>query len=79
MAVQNQRLVIGPHRWPLSEIDRICVVGAGKAGASMAQGLEQALGDSVMELKQLSGWINVPADCVRPLRRIQLHAAVRRE
>lgn len=75
VAVQNQRLIVGSHRWPLAEIDRICVVGAGKAGASMAQGLEQALGHSVIEAKQLSGWVNVPADCVRPLRRIQLHAA----
>ena len=75
VAVQNQRLIVGSHRWLLAEIDRLCVVGAGKAGASMAHGLEQALGDSVMEAKQLSGWINVPADCVRPLRRIQLHAA----
>jgi hydroxypyruvate reductase len=28
-----------------------------------------------MQEKQLAGWVNVPADCVRPLRRIHLHAA----
>ncbi len=28
-----------------------------------------------MPEKQLTGWVNVPADCVRPLRRIHLHAA----
>jgi hydroxypyruvate reductase len=75
VAVRDSALIIGPHRWPLDTISRICVVGAGKAGASMAAGLEQALGDSVINDKQLSGWINVPEDCVRPLQRIQLHAA----
>jgi hydroxypyruvate reductase len=28
-----------------------------------------------MEKKQLFGWVNVPADCIRPLQRIHLHAA----
>ena len=28
-----------------------------------------------MHDKQLSGWVNVPDDCVRPLARIHLHAA----
>jgi len=50
-------------------------VGAGKAGAGMAAGLETALGPHTLESKQLTGWINVPADCVRPLSRIHLHAA----
>ncbi len=59
----------------LNEIQRIVVVGAGKAGAGMAQGLETALGPDVMEATQLSGWVNVPADCVGPLSRIHLHAA----
>ena len=60
---------------PLAEIDRICVVGAGKAGAGMAAGLEEALGPSLLQQKQVTGWVNVPADCVRPLQQIHLHAA----
>ncbi len=75
VAVRDSQLVIGPHHWPLETIDRICVVGAGKAGASMAEGLEAALGQDVLNDNHVSGWINVPADCVRPLRRIHLHAA----
>src|SRR6185295_7612869 len=51
------------------------VVGAGKAGAGMAAALEQILGPRLMEAKQLTGWINVPADCVQTLERIHLHAA----
>jgi hydroxypyruvate reductase len=53
---------------------RICVVGGGKAGAGMAAGLEASLADSGFD-NRLAGWVNVPADCVRPLRRIHLHPA----
>jgi hydroxypyruvate reductase len=59
----------------LEKTGRIVVVGAGKAGAGMAAGLEQALGHDLMAEKRLEGWLNVPADCVRPLERIHLHPA----
>ena len=67
-------LVICDHRIPLAGLGRVAVVGTGKAGAGMAAAVEQAVGDDIVEEK-LSGWINVPADCVQPLKRIQLHAA----
>jgi len=67
-------LTICGRDYPLDRIGRICVVGAGKAGAGMAGELEEILGEKLVE-ERVSGWINVPADCVRPLRRIQLHAA----
>src|SRR5947209_17419482 len=51
---------------------RILVVGAGKAGAAMAEALEVSLGK---HLDKVTGLVNVPADAVRPLRRIELHAA----
>ncbi len=75
VSVRDRHLIIGPDEWPLDQIGKICVVGAGKAGAGMAAGLEQALGESVIRSHQLSGWVNVPEDCVRPLRAIHLHAA----
>src|SRR5262245_2053375 len=75
LRVQGDRLVIGPEELPLAKIRRIAVVGAGKAGAGMAAGVEQALGPRLLEEKQVTGWVNVPADCVRPLAKIQLHAA----
>lgn len=59
----------------LSTIGRILVVGAGKAGAAMAAGLEESLGPRVMDEKQLTGWVHVPENCVRRLTRIQLHGA----
>lgn len=55
-------------------LDRIIVVGAGKAGAGMAAAVEATLGNKLTDEKVL-GWVNVPADCVRPLRRVVLHAA----
>ncbi len=73
--VRDGRLEIGDERLALDAIGRIVAVGAGKAGAGMAAGLEQALGPLVCQEKQLTGWINVPADCVRPLAHIHLHAA----
>jgi glycerate 2-kinase len=56
----------------LDHARRIIVVGGGKAGAAMAEGVEQALAPS---LDRVMGWINVPAGAVRPLRAIHLHAA----
>ena len=73
--VHDRQLNIGPFHWPLEAIRHIQIVGAGKAGAGMAAGLEQALGAQVLAEKQAAGWINVPADCLRPLSCIHLHAA----
>jgi len=70
----DDELTICGHRFLLSKLRRIVIVGAGKAGVGMAAGFEEALGADVVDLK-VSGWVNVPADCVRPLRRIHLHAA----
>ena len=75
LRVEGPSLVVGDERIPLSGVRRIAVVGAGKAGAGMAAAVEQALGPELMEEKQLTGWVNVPADCAGPLRRIHLHAA----
>jgi hydroxypyruvate reductase len=75
VAVDGQWLVVADRRWRLADLDRIVVVGAGKAGAGMAAGLEQALGEQLASRHRLTGWLNVPADCVRPLRWIVLHPA----
>jgi hydroxypyruvate reductase len=73
--VDGDWLVVADRRWRFDQLGRIVVVGAGKAGAGMATGLEDALGETLATRHQLEGWLNVPADCVRPLRRIVLHAA----
>lgn len=61
-------------RWPLDGPGRVVVVGAGKAGAAMAQGVEDLLGDDWLVAKQVDGLVSVPANCVRPLKRIRLRA-----
>ena len=70
--VENDQLLIAGQYIPLADLRRIEVVGAGKAGAGMAQGAETALSPLG---KPLSGWVNVPADCVRPLSSITLYPA----
>jgi hydroxypyruvate reductase len=73
--VVDDQLRIGDESFDLGSAGRLIVVGAGKAGAGMAAGLEQALGPTLLQHKDLTGWINVPDDCVRPLQRIHLHGA----
>ena len=75
LRIEGPLLVIGADEIPLRSLRRIVVVGAGKAGAGMAAGVEEVLGPRLAEEKQLAGWINVPADCAGPLIRIHLHAA----
>jgi glycerate 2-kinase len=72
--VRGETLSICDHEFSLSRVRRICVVGGGKAGAGMAAGFEAALGDELVD-RLVTGWVNVPADCVRTLRRVVLHAA----
>ena len=59
----------------LAKCRKLLVVGTGKAGAGMAAGLEEILDDKWLARLDVDGWLNVPADCVRPLKRIKLHAA----
>ncbi|HUY35121.1 MAG TPA: DUF4147 domain-containing protein [Pirellulales bacterium] len=73
--VEGNQLLVAGERWDLKRIGRIVVVGAGKAGAGMAAGLLEALGVGVVAEKQLTGWLNVPADCVRSTGPITLHPA----
>lgn len=75
VAIDGDELWICEERLPLNSLGRIVVVGAGKAGAGMAAGLEEALGDRLLESDRVTGWVNVPEDCVRPLRKITLHGA----
>ena len=58
----------------LVNVNRIEVVGGGKAGAGMTRGILAAL-DQVPDSVTVDGWINVPADCVEEIDRIHLHAA----
>lgn len=75
VAVDGDVLLIGEQEFDLRCIKRIAAVGAGKAGAEMVVALERALGEGVLREKQVTGWVNVPADCIKPTRVIKLHAA----
>lgn len=76
LRVESSRLVVGEEEGiPLDSIRRIVVVGAGKAGAGMAVAVEEAIGPELAQSKRLTGWVNVPEDCVRPLRWVRLHGA----
>ncbi len=59
-------------RDPLPTAPRLLVVGAGKAGAAMAAGLEAALPD---RLDTIIGLVNVPTGTQAALSRVRLHAA----
>lgn len=65
-------LIIAGHEWEFNDVNRICIVGAGKAGAGMAEGFESLLKNDWKP--GVFGWVNVPEDCVKELETIHLHA-----
>ena len=71
--VENGFLQIASQKSSIDKLNAICVVGAGKAGAGMAAGLETALGDEL--LAKTNGWINVPEGRESELQKIHLHPA----
>jgi glycerate-2-kinase len=77
LRVEEEAVILGRRRVPLSEFDSVAVIGAGKAGARMAQAVEAILGSRLLREKHVHGWVNVPDDAVRPLRAIHLHGARR--
>jgi glycerate 2-kinase len=60
------------HHAALRSAARVLVVGAGKAGAGMAAGLEAALAH---RLDSVEGLVNVPEGVSAELKRVRLHAA----
>ncbi|MGL4595172.1 MAG: glycerate kinase type-2 family protein [Thermoguttaceae bacterium] len=65
---------IGEDIFPISEINRILVIGGGKASGSMAETLESILAP-IFDQIELTGIVNVPDDCVKSLRKITLNGA----
>ena len=70
VALEENGLRIGEHRFGLKDYDRILVVGAGKAGAPMARALERLLGDRIAD-----GVIVVKEGHALPLKKIRLYEA----
>jgi hydroxypyruvate reductase len=75
VCVDGDWLAVGDELLDLHSIGRIAIVGAGKAAGAMAVALEKVLGPRLLDEKQVSGWVNVPADCVVPTQRVRLYAA----
>lgn len=75
LRVEGHALHIADEVLALDSLSTISVVGAGKAGAGMARGLLEALGEKLLIEKRVSGWINVPADCAHALPPLVLHPA----
>lgn len=65
-------LTDGPLAAEVRAARRVLVVGAGKAGAGMAAGLESALAD---HLPNVEGVVNVPEGVTANLQRVRLHPA----
>lgn len=70
----EKNLFIEGVEYPIDEIDRIVVLGGGKASGAMAETLESIL-EPLFGQKEILGWINVPEDCAKSLRKIHLHPA----
>jgi glycerate 2-kinase len=70
LGIQGEDLVIEGQRYHLPDYRRVLVVGAGKAGAAMAAGVEDVLGDRVH-----GGIVNVKYGHVAPTRRVRVHEA----
>ena len=70
LRLAQDTLFAGRRRYDLSSFNNIYVIGAGKAGASMAAAIEKLLGKKISD-----GLINVKDGHLAPLRRIRLHQA----
>jgi hydroxypyruvate reductase len=72
VAVNDNNMQLGGKTFPLDTIDRIVVIGGGKASGAMAESLENILAPAC---SKITGWVNVPDDCVKSLKKIHLHPA----
>lgn len=66
VSVSDRWLCIGDLEFDLQRLGRILVVGGGKAGCTMARGLEAALGNELVSAGRLGGLLSVPGDCLSP-------------
>src|SRR5580693_5193481 len=64
----GHELLAGQHRYRLDKFRNIYVIGAGKAGAEMAQAIERLLGKRIV-----GGLINIKYGHAARLRRIELN------
>ena len=75
IAIDRDVLAVDDEPIDLSRVARIAIVGAGKAAGAMAAAMEGVLGPRLLAEKNVTGWVNVPADCLVRTQRVHLHAA----
>ena len=61
ISVDGAKLRICDQAFQLDQLERIRIVGAGKATGSMLLGAEQALGRGILTDKRVGGWVNLPS------------------
>jgi len=67
LRLAGEELQVGEHSYPLKNFKRIVVVGAGKAGAPMAQAVEEILGERLE-----GGLIVVKYGYTAPLKKVKI-------
>ncbi|MEN6479998.1 MAG: glycerate kinase [Anaerolineales bacterium] len=72
---EGDRLYVGDRCYDLAQIERVLVVGAGKAGAPMARAVERVLAEGPGRSRITAGLVNVKYGYVEPTERIALHEA----
>jgi glycerate 2-kinase len=70
LTLQNSTLKVGDHSFNFEKLKNVYVVGGGKAGGSMAETVEQILGNRITE-----GLVNVPHGTKNKTSKIRLHEA----
>lgn len=73
VTILADELLAGPLRLSLAEIERMVVIGAGKASGAMAAALVARLQPALKPGQQLLGWVNVPDDCSDEAGPVRLH------
>jgi glycerate-2-kinase len=68
--LKNSTLQVNNHSFNLRKFRSIYVIGGGKASGSMAEAIEELLGNRIK-----SGLVNVPRDSKNKTKRIKLHHA----
>lgn len=74
VTVEADNLVIGEMRLPLDRVQKISVIGAGKAAAGMAAAVEKTLSCQI-DAGIVAGWVNIPEGCEQSLRVVRQHPA----